>query len=152
MKHLGWMVMVIVTIIGCAGPRKAEVRPLHAPTGTTEAVSQQLEEGNRLLLKQDWAGARDAYLGTIRADQSLAEAHYNLALVLEKLGEKAEARNIMSLRPTWLPAIRSSGTLPHSESTTASSPWKKSPGWTPIRNKNLPRRWWGSERRGQPGV
>jgi len=26
------------------------------------------------------------------ADQQLAEAHYNLALALEKLGEKAEAR------------------------------------------------------------
>lgn len=92
MKHLGWMVMVIVTIVGCAGPRKAEVQPLHAPAGTTEAVSQQLEQGNQLLIKHEWAGARDAYLATIQADQSLAEAHYNLALALEKLGEKAEAR------------------------------------------------------------
>ncbi|MCW5799793.1 MAG: Tetratricopeptide repeat protein [Nitrospira sp.] len=92
MKHFGWMVMVIVTIVGCAGQRKAEIRPLHAPAGTTEAVSQQLEQGNQLLLKQEWAGARDAYLATIQADQSLAEAHYNLALALEKLGEKAEAR------------------------------------------------------------
>jgi Flp pilus assembly protein TadD len=51
-----------------------------------------LEQGNQLLLKEDWAGARDAYLATIRSDQSLAEAHYNLALALERLGEKAEAR------------------------------------------------------------
>lgn len=92
MKRLGWMVMVTVAVIGCAGPRKAEVRPLHAPDGTTAAVSQQLERGNQLLLKEDWAGAREAYLATIGSDQSLAEAHYNLALALEKLGEKAEAR------------------------------------------------------------
>ncbi len=92
MKRLGWLVMAMVTIVGCAGPRKAEVRPLHAPTRTTAAVSQQLEQGNQLLLKEDWAGAREVYLATIRADQTLAEAHYNLALALEKLGEKAEAR------------------------------------------------------------
>lgn len=92
MNGLGWMVMVMVTVVGCAGPRKAEVRPLHAPTGTTAAVSRQLEQGNQLLLKEDWAGARDAYQATIQADQTLAEAHYNLALALDKLGEKAEAR------------------------------------------------------------
>ena len=92
MRRLGWMVMVMVAVIGCAGPRKVEVRPLHAPAGTIAAVSQQLEQGNQLLLKEDWAGAREAYLATIRSDQSLAEAHYNLALALERLGEKAEAR------------------------------------------------------------
>ncbi|MGB4893974.1 MAG: tetratricopeptide repeat protein, partial [Nitrospira sp.] len=32
------------------------------------------------------------YLATIQADQTLAEAHYNLALTLERLGAKAEAR------------------------------------------------------------
>lgn len=92
MKRLGWLVMAMVTIVGCAGPRKAEIRPLHAPTGTSAAVSQQLEQGNQLLLNGDWIGAREIYVATIRADQQLAEAHYNLALALEKLGEKAEAR------------------------------------------------------------
>lgn len=92
MKRLGWLVMAVVTIVGCAGPRKAEIRPLHAPTGTSAAVSQQLEQGNQLLVKGDWIGAREIYVATIRADQQLAEAHYNLALALEKLGEKAEAR------------------------------------------------------------
>ena len=91
MKRLGWLVMAMLTMVGCAGPRKAEIRPLHAPPGTGAAVSQQLEQGNQLLGKEDWAGAREAYLATIRADQTLAEAHYNLALALEKLGHKAEA-------------------------------------------------------------
>ena len=92
MTGLGWLVLAVVTIVGCAGPRKAEIRPLHAPTGTSAAVSQQLEQGNQLLVKGDWIGAREIYVATIRADQQLAEAHYNLALALEKLGEKAEAR------------------------------------------------------------
>ncbi len=92
MKRLGWLIMAMVTIVGCAGPRKAEIRPLHAPTGISAAVSQQLEQGNQLLGKEDWAGAREAYLAAIQADQTLAEAHYNLALALEQLGEKPEAR------------------------------------------------------------
>ncbi len=92
MKRLGWVVMAMVTLVGCAGPRKAEIRPLHAPTGTSAAVSQQLERGNQLLVQEDWAGARESYLATIQADQTLAEAHYNLGLALEKLGEKTEAR------------------------------------------------------------
>ncbi|GAB1724227.1 MAG: tetratricopeptide repeat protein [Nitrospira sp. CR1.1] len=92
MTRFGWMVMMMLTVVSCAGPRKAEIRPLHAPTGTSAAVSQQLEQGNQLLLKEDWAGARDVYQMTIQADHALAEAHYNLALALEKLGEKAEAK------------------------------------------------------------
>ena len=92
MRRILLAAVTIITCIGCAGPRKSEVRPLHAPAGTSAAVSQQLEQGNRLLAQEDWAGARQVYLDTIQADQSLAEAHYNLALTLEKLGEKAEAR------------------------------------------------------------
>ena len=92
MRAFGWLVMAMLTMVGCAGPRKAEIRPLHAPPGTGAAVSQQLEQGNQLFAQQDWAGAQQVYLATIQADQTLAEAHYNLALTLERLGEKAEAR------------------------------------------------------------
>ena len=51
-----------------------------------------MEQGNRLLTQEDWAGARQIYLDTIQADPTLAKAHYNLALVLDKLGDKADAR------------------------------------------------------------
>lgn len=92
MRGIFWVALAVVAFIGCAGPRKAEIRPLHAPAGTGEAVSQQLEQGNRLLLQEDWTGARQVYLATIQADPTLAEAHYNLGLALDKLGEKAESR------------------------------------------------------------
>jgi len=82
----------MMAVIGCASQHKAEVRPLHAAAGTSAVVSQQLEQGNQLFAQQDWAGAQQVYLAAIQADQTLAEAHYNLALTLERLGEKAEAK------------------------------------------------------------
>lgn len=92
MRAFRWAVLAMMAVVGCATQHKAEVRPLHAAAGTSAVVSQQLEQGNQLFARQDWAGAQQVYLATIQADQTLAEAHYNLALTLERLGEKAEAR------------------------------------------------------------
>jgi Tfp pilus assembly protein PilF len=92
MRVFRWAVLAMMTVVGCASQHKAEVRPLHAAAGTSAVVSQQLEQGNQLFAQQDWAGAQQVYLAAIQADQTLAEAHYNLALTLERLGEKAEAK------------------------------------------------------------
>ena len=92
MRAFRWAVLVMMAVVGCASQHTVEVRPLHAAAGTSAVVSQQLEQGNQLFAQQDWAGAQQVYLATIQADQTLAEAHYNLALTLERLGEKAEAR------------------------------------------------------------
>ena len=92
MRVFRWAVLAMMAVIGCASQHKAEVRPLHAAAGTSAVVSQQLEQGNQLFAQQDWAGAQQVYLAAIQADQTLAEAHYNLALTLERLGEKAEAK------------------------------------------------------------
>lgn len=92
MRVFRWAVLAMMAVVGCAGQHKAEVRPLHAAAGTSAVVSQQLEQGNQLFAQQDWAGAQLVYLAAIQADQTLAEAHYNLALTLERLGEKAEAK------------------------------------------------------------
>ncbi len=92
MRVFRWAVLAMMAVVGCASQHKAEVRPLHAAPGTSAVVSQQLEQGNQLFAQQDWAGAQQVYLAAIQADQTLAEAHYNLALTLERLGEKAEAK------------------------------------------------------------
>ena len=92
MRAVQCAVLAMLAVVGCATQHKAEVRTLHAAAGTSAVVSQQLEQGNQLFAQQDWAGAQQVYLATIQADQTLAEAHYNLALTLERLGEKAEAR------------------------------------------------------------
>jgi len=83
---------MVLVLAGCAGRQKVEVRTLHAPAGTSAVVSQQLEAGNHLFAQEDWKGAKEVYLMTIQADPTVAEAHYNLALALERLGENAEAK------------------------------------------------------------
>ncbi len=92
MRSFVWATVLMMALVGCAGRQKAEVRTLHAPAGTSAVVSQQLEQGNQLFAQQDWAGAKQAYLATIQADPTVAEVHYNLALALERLGEKVEAK------------------------------------------------------------
>lgn len=68
------------------------LRPLTAPPGSPQAVVTRLDQGNKLFAAQDWAGAKAAYLQSISAEPTLAEAHYNLGLALERLGEKTEAK------------------------------------------------------------
>jgi Tfp pilus assembly protein PilF len=92
MKSLVWATVLAIALVGCAARQKAEMRALQAPAGTSALVSQQLEQGNQLFAQHDWAAAKQVYLATIQADSTVAEAHYNLALALERLGEKAEAR------------------------------------------------------------
>ena len=92
MRSLVGATVLAWALAGCAERPNAEVRALRAPDGTSTAVSQRLEEGNQLLAQRNWVEAKQAYLAAIQADPGVAEAHYNLALALERLGEKAEAR------------------------------------------------------------
>jgi Flp pilus assembly protein TadD len=88
------LIVVVATtfVVGCAGSQKQEPMTLRAPAGTNPAVTQQLDRGNQLYAQHDWTGAREAYVETIKSAPELAEAHYNLALALERLGDKVGAR------------------------------------------------------------
>jgi Tfp pilus assembly protein PilF len=92
MKAVSMVLFVTVLMVGCANSGKLQPMTLRAPAGTNAAVSQQLQVGNQLVAQHDWNGARDAYVATIKAAPDLAEAHYNLALVLERLGDKTGSR------------------------------------------------------------
>jgi Tfp pilus assembly protein PilF len=91
MRFVLWATVMVISLAGCAGKR-ADMKTLPAPAGTSAAVSQRLEEGNQLFAQRDWVGAKQVYLATIQIDPTIAEAHYNLALTMERLGDKAEAR------------------------------------------------------------
>jgi Flp pilus assembly protein TadD len=49
-------------------------------------------EGNKLFAARKWEAAKEQYEAAIKAQPSLAEAHYNLAMVIEVLGDEATAR------------------------------------------------------------
>lgn len=92
---IGVMVLTIGLIAaGCASPdvKAPSGRTLRAPAGTAPQAVAAVEEGNRLFASSQWEAAGTQYEAAIKVQPTLAEAHYNLALVLEKLGKKDEAR------------------------------------------------------------
>jgi Tfp pilus assembly protein PilF len=76
----------------CAAVEKAE-RTLQPPAGTPAAVVATMDEGNRLFAARQWGLAKVQYESAIKAQPSLAEAHYNLAATLEMLGDDLAARH-----------------------------------------------------------
>jgi len=88
-----WTLPVIVTgllVSGCATAQ--EERTLRAPNGTQPAAAAAMDQGNKLFAARQWEAARVQYEAAIKAQPSLAEAHYNLALALEYLGDEKAAR------------------------------------------------------------
>ncbi len=87
-----WAVLLIVIVPGgCAGGPEPE-RVLPAPAGTKPAALKAVSEGNHLFEHDQWAAAKAQYEAAIAADPTLAEAHYNLALALDRLGKQTLAR------------------------------------------------------------
>ena len=91
MRILATVVFSILAL-GCSGHSTKTVTVLPAPTGTNPAAATQLEKGNALFASRDFAGAEQAFREAIVADSRLAEAHYNLALTLDRTGHQAEAK------------------------------------------------------------
>lgn len=85
-------VLLLSVFVGCSSPSSRVSNVLTAPNGTKPTVATQLEKGNALFASRDFAGAEDAFRQTITADPTLAEAHYNLALTLDRTGNQAEAK------------------------------------------------------------
>lgn len=79
-------------LAACTSPISKPPTVLQAPAGISFAVVTQLERGNALFVAQKWAEAEEAYRQTIAAAPNFAEAHYNLATVLYRAGNKVEAK------------------------------------------------------------
>ena len=76
----------------CTTPDKVQQPTLHPPPGNNAKASSAVEQGNRLFAEGRWEAARQQYDLAIQAQSDLAEAHYNMALALERLGNQEEAR------------------------------------------------------------
>jgi len=90
----GWVRLLIVAamLTGCVSPKAAPLNVLSTPAGTSAQAAPLMNEGDRLATAQDWAAASQAYQAAAVAQPELAEAHYNLAVCLDRMGDKAEAR------------------------------------------------------------
>jgi Flp pilus assembly protein TadD len=81
-----------IMLVGCASEQPAPIETLRAPAGTMPAVAERMDRGNERFAQQDWKGAKAAYTAILEMDPSSAEAHYNLGLTLDRLGDPAAAR------------------------------------------------------------
>lgn len=85
-------ILFIAMVVACSSQSTKARNVLPAPGGTKPAVAAQLEKGNALFASRDLPGAEQAFRETITADPTLAEAHYNLAVTLDRAGNQAEAK------------------------------------------------------------
>ena len=83
----------IFLVMGCAGDQaSAPQLTLNAPIGTNLTAKDAMNQGNQRFAEGRWGAAKVLYEQASKAQPDLAEAHYNLALALERLGEPEQAR------------------------------------------------------------
>jgi len=79
-------------MLGCASAKAPPSSVLSPPPDSPADVIAKLEEGNRLFSAKDYARAEQSYRQTIAAYPDLAEAHYNLAVTVDRIGNRGEAK------------------------------------------------------------
>ncbi len=91
-RRILWAGVFAVLAVGCAGPVHKE-QTLRPPAGAEPAARKAMVQGNRFSGAHQLEAAKKEYEAAIKIQPSLAEAHYNLALTLEQLGNPKEARH-----------------------------------------------------------
>ena len=84
--------LIFLGNLGCASDKPAPVTVLDPPPNTMTQVQTFLTEGNRLFREGRWEAARQQYDAAVQAQPDLAEAHYNLALAMDRMGNRVEAK------------------------------------------------------------
>jgi len=92
MKGWVWLLMIAGILSGCASRKAPPVTVLPAPSVTSEKAAPFMLEGDHLASAKDWPAAAQAYQHATTAQPELAEAHYNLAVCLDRMGDRAEAK------------------------------------------------------------
>lgn len=121
---------VIMATVACSGLTQKPPPTLQAPVGSNPSAARAVQEGNRLFAMEQWGAAQNHYAQAIQTQPDLAEAHYNLALTLEKLGNTQQAHDhyiqAANLAPghkvIWdSPVLRKYGNVTVSQDPTAPS-------------------------------
>ena len=135
MRLLGAVMLVLspfIVGIGCSSqPDPVTPQTLSAPSGTHPAAFTLLHTGNEQFAEGRWGAAKMKFEEAVKTQPDLAEAHYNLALALERLGEAAQAKDhyikAANLAPghkvIWnSPPLRRFGNVPDKARENTSAP------------------------------
>ena len=88
--HVLLIVVAASAIGGCASAPKSAQTMLPAPSGTSAAAVRHNDEGIQAYQQQQWTTAKEHFEAAIKVAADLAEAHYNLGMVLYRLGALRE--------------------------------------------------------------
>ncbi len=90
----GWvrLQMIARMLPCCKSPKSPPTTILVAQSGTSTKAAPFMAEGDRLVQAKDWACACQAYQSAIEVQPDLAEAHYNLVVILELMSNRDEAK------------------------------------------------------------
>lgn len=86
LSHASFIAIVLL-LAGCAG-----IPPVEVASGNTSQAAAQVREGIIELNNGKYESAGERFETAILLDPKLAEAHYNLAIVLEDQGKEADAK------------------------------------------------------------
>jgi tetratricopeptide (TPR) repeat protein len=133
-----WRLLVIVGVclmviggMGCAVDKPAPLTTLAPPSNVDSQVLLLFSEGNRLFREGRWEGARQQFQSAVQQQADLAEAHYNLALSMDRMGDQAGAKKhyieAANLAPghkvIWnSPPLRRYGNVPDAPVQATSAP------------------------------
>jgi Tfp pilus assembly protein PilF len=90
--RLGVGALIVLAMTGCTSDKPAPLMVLDPPPNTVTQVQTFLTEGNRLFREGRWEGARQQFQAAVQEQPDLAEAHYNLALAMDHLGDRDGAK------------------------------------------------------------
>ena len=82
-----WVSITILVLSACA----TATVPLAAPPGADSTAAAHNEEGIEQYRLQRWGTAKTHFSAAMQSNPQMAEAHYNLALALDQLGDHGEA-------------------------------------------------------------
>ena len=88
---IGCLLVSLVGIGACSSSEKIVERALNAPTGSKPEALMAMNQGNQDFAVGKWAEAQAQYEKALTVEPQLGEAHYNLALTLDRLGDRAAA-------------------------------------------------------------
>ncbi|MGB0909933.1 MAG: tetratricopeptide repeat protein [Nitrospirales bacterium] len=118
--------------VSCASkPDTPPIQTLSAPGGTHPEAFSFLNRGNERFAEGRWGAAKVQFEEAVNVQPDLAEAHYNLALALERLGDAAQAKDhyikAANLAPghkvIWnSPPLRRYGNVPDKPRENTSAP------------------------------
>jgi len=116
---------------GCASDKPAPLATLAPPPNVDSQVLPLFTEGNRLFREGQYEAARQQFQSAVQQQADLAEAHYNLALSMDRMGDQAGAKKhyieAANLAPgnkvIWnSPPLRRYGNVPDAPVKATSAP------------------------------